>query len=64
MDPISPDPLQKLLEEKKVIMKLRKSSNHIQLEIKEARNIWYIGKGTLTPIELGYLPKNYPMQKN
>ena len=64
MDLILLDHLQKLLEGKKVIMKLRKSSNHAQLEIEEAQNTWYTGKDTLTPIELGYLPKNYLMPKN
>ena len=64
MDLISLDHLQKLLEEKKVIMKLRKSSNHDQLEIEEAQNTWYTGKDTQTPIKLGYLPKNCPTPKN
>jgi len=64
MDPISSDPLQKLLEEKKDITKSTRSLQHVPQEIARAHSTSSIGKATLTQTIHGFQPENSPMPKN
>jgi len=64
MDPISSNPLQKSLEEKKDIMKSTRSLQHVPREIARAHSTLSIGKATLMQTIHGFQLENSPMPKN